>query len=170
GGEGGDGGVDRGEGEGRGTGGGGGGGGGGEGTRAGTSGGPCRVDDSSSNRSRSSGVGIGSTISLGRGRGGGGGARARRLFAEAEILYRLSQLQRQHPNIVRPEMVTRWTQPGGYTGRFTADASFVDANPRVQFARQQAHYGSSVRMGGIGAGERRGFGGGMSSGGRGSRW
>lgn len=133
------------------------------------------MDDNSSNTSSgggSNGMGIGSTFSLGGGGGGGvgGGARARRLFAEAEILYRLSQLQRQHPNIVRPEMVTRWTQQGGYAGRFTADASFVDANPRVQFARQQAQYGSSVRMGGVGVGERRGFGGGMSSGGRGSRW
>lgn len=32
-------------------------------------------------------------------------ARARRLFAEAEILYRLSHLARQHPGVVRPEMV-----------------------------------------------------------------
>jgi hypothetical protein len=62
-------------------------------------------------------------------------ARARRIFAEAEILYRLSQLARQHPGIVRPDMVNRWTQQG-FDGRFTSDAAFVNSDPRVRFAQQ----------------------------------
>lgn len=96
-------------------------------------------------------------------------ARARRIFAEAEILYRLSQLARQHPGIVRPDMVNRWTQ-GGFDGRFSSDAAFVNADPRVRFAAQQAAYGSSSY--GSASGERygRSFGGGSSSGGRGGQW
>lgn len=97
-------------------------------------------------------------------------ARARRIFAEAEILYRLSQLARQHPGIVRPDMVNRWTQQGFDGPRFSSDATFVNADPRVRFAAQQAAYGTSSY--GSSSGERygRSFGGGSSSGGRGGQW
>ncbi|TFJ86422.1 hypothetical protein NSK_002079 [Nannochloropsis salina CCMP1776] len=122
---------------------------------------PCRTEEEGSNGSTS-----GWGFSLG---GGGGGLRARRLFAEAEILYRLRQLQRQHPSVIRPEMVNRWTAPGGFSGRYSADINFVNSNPRAQYSQQQ-HGGSYGSSGLGGGGVRRGFGGGMSSGGRGSRW
>lgn len=63
-------------------------------------------------------------------------ARARRRFADAEILYRLSQLNRQHPGIVRRDMVDRWTQRG-YEGPYTADPAFVGVNPAVARPAEQ---------------------------------
>ena len=77
----------------------------------------------------------------------------------AERDFRLRRLSQRYPRYVQPEQLERWTRPG-YNGAMARDQRFAQNNPQVR--RMEHASRASSRSGG--------FGGGSSSGGRGSRW
>lgn len=52
----------------------------------------------------------------------------------AEMRYRLNRLHQQHPNVIRRNMVDRWSSWNFMSGHtaYTADSAFVSAAPSAQ--------------------------------------